>query len=233
MLFTATVIVIFVTSCTNIKETPLSDTLVKETGTVEGRVVSGVKTTDGKEIIPMEYDNVDLFEKYIAVQRDLDHYLYTAEGEKILSAPASSIIPYDEYIKFNVEEGTVLYFKENARITKPYAAVGDNNDDFLFCQGDSIEVISKKGKTLVAGKKVICLFSKADKQSYFIVVSGKSGKAFGMDGTELFPVNVELLEKLPRASWKLNENACHVSTRNEVAALKAATSVKRAPKKRK
>ena len=238
MSLVAVAVAMCMASCGNsVKETPLSDNLVKVSQTVENKNLNGVKTVDGKEIVPMEYTDVNLAEGYLIASNDRERYVYTLEGKRLLDKPASDVVFFDEYIKFYEEGLTNVYFKKNAKVVGPYKAVGTDSG-FLFCEGDSVEAFNMDGNKVAGGKKVILLFSKPEAKYCFITVdaTGEKATAYNTDGTELFPVDVKLLEKLPKASWKLSDNISQVNSRNELAAFKAGKAgktAKKASKKRK
>ena len=122
----------------------------------------------------------------------------------------------------NVRSGpsTSYYiFKDSGCVTGPYKNAGDHMN-LLFAESDKAEVITDEGATLVSGDKIIMLYSKADQKYYFVVINGNEAKAHNRYGSELFALNVKLLDKLPQHGWSCGENLKAVSTRNEIKAFK-------------
>lgn len=233
MIVAVVAIAMCMASCSNsVKETPMSDNLIKVSQTVEGKTLNGIKTTEGKELVPMKYADVFSAEGYLIAKNDRDTYVYTLEGTLVNNNPASDLVFYNDYIKLYADGKTSVYFKKNKKLTGPYTTVGADSD-FLFCESDSVEVYTQSGEKAIGGQKVILLFSKPEAKHYFIVVSGETAKAYEKDGTYLFDVDAKLLEKLPKASWKANENMQQVNSRNEIVAFKAKKNAKKATKKRK
>lgn len=217
----AALIAICATSCgEQVKKENLTDNLIMfSTTTPEKTRVCGVESPDGKVLIPAEYESIALFGNYIQAQNGLDRYLYTLDGKKLIDEPVSMIFDNEKYISLYGDGTSYYIFKDSGRIAGPYKNAGDHMD-LLFVESDKAEVITDEGTTLVSGEKIIMLYSKADAKYYFIVVNGNTAKAYNRDGSELFNLNVKLLEKLPKAGWSCGENMKVVSTRNEIRALK-------------
>lgn len=217
----AAVIAFCMTSCgEQVKKENLTDNLVMfSTTTPEKTKVCGVESLDGKVLIPAEYESISLFGNYILAEKGLDRYLYTLDGKKLIDEPVSMIFDNEKYISLYGNGTSYYIFKGSERVAGPYKNAGDHMN-LLFAESDKAEVITDEGTTLVSGDKIIMLYSKADQKYYFVVINGNEAKAHDRDGSELFALNVKLLDKLPQHGWSCGENMKAVSTRNEIKAFK-------------
>lgn len=173
-------------------ETPLNNELISFTAkTDDGNIVYGVKTKDGKEIIPARYNSISMLgDNILAIDND-GQWLYTLSGRLVLDAPCFDISEKQgDYIL-----STRLFY---------YRYVPRSYDTFYLFQQDDLECIvyDKSYNILVFGGRIIYLFSEKDKQFYFIALNGeKRTIAYDDKGNKLFELDREKVYALPAPEW--------------------------------
>lgn len=230
--FSTVIAALALTSCgSNVQEEVLSDNLVKVTTTVDGKTVKGVKTVEGQELVPAQYEKIDLFGQYIMATTGRDVYLYTQAGKKLLDTPVSMLSDYDSFISLYGDGQTFYVFKGNDTVAGPFVDAADYQGFIFASDGKVSQVLNMQGVTLLTSEKIVMLFSNVDVQQYLIGINGDAAKAFDMEGQYMYDLDITKLEKLPRASWRCGDNMTVVTTRNKLEAFKVEAKAPKAKAK--
>lgn len=204
--------------------------------------VWGVKDKNGKVIIPAKYEKVFMDDIYLVAYEDYSHQWYhNADGTKLLDKPVSYSFTEDSGVRLSVEDGYYYVFRDNGKISGPWKDIDTRKFftlDAVFTESDSLCTIhSLKGVELVSANKLIFLHSRADQKDYYLCCNdGKwtaySTKEDGSIDKELFAVDEQRLEKLPKPSWICEKELKIISTINPIEVFKSGKTGKTSKKKK-
>ncbi len=204
--------------------------------------VWGLKDKNGKVIIPSEFESVFMEGDYIVAYEGYSQkWYYKADGTKLLDKPVSHSYNDDNGISLSCEEGYYYIFHDSGKITGPWKDLDTRKFftlDAVFAESDSLcAIYSLKGDEIVSANKLIFLYSKADQKYYYICYNDGKWTAYSTkdDRTiekELFTVDEQRLEKLPKPTWTCEKELKIISTINPIDVFKSSTAGK-ASRKRK
>ena len=209
------VIVSMLTACGYEEKTEnLANGLVKYSAQAnDGTEIWGVKSQDGKIIIPASYDEIILSNGEFLASKKEGQYLYSSEGKRYINKPAQSIHMFSDFIQFKFIDHEYYYLKHAKTMIGPAQDI--KYGKYIYLAGDSSEVYKADGRLLLGGKQIKEITS--ENKTYFLV---NNKEIYDSAGHFMFKANAKKIGKLPADNWMCGDSISGTITAKKIKSFK-------------
>ena len=137
-------------------------------------IKSGVIDKDGKEIVAVEYNRININQKYIIAHSNEEEVCFNFKGEKIFSSPLKFVNSNNDYIEFN-DDGKFGVMDTNGSIITEavYDDISfiENRNLFIVKKNEICGIINDKNEIVVdfLYKSINVPYVESDDASYVII----------------------------------------------------------------